>query len=177
VNAERALFPVALVYLWILMILLGAIVLETFMVYPNIFRDPPASFDVALEFMSVRAPNDFFPPLGFVSWVLSVASLILSWRVSTARYWMLLSLLMILCEGVASMLLFWPRNEIMFVEGTAVHSAEFLRQTAREFQAMHWSRLVFNAVASVAVFVGFLQIHRRRVLSGDRQVAAAVGGS
>ena len=34
-------FAVILVYLWVMMILLGAIVLETFMVYPNIFHDPP----------------------------------------------------------------------------------------------------------------------------------------
>ena len=33
--------PVILVYLWVMMILLSAIVLETFMVYPNIFHDPP----------------------------------------------------------------------------------------------------------------------------------------
>jgi len=34
-------FAVILVYMWVMMILLGAIVLETFMVYPNIFHDPP----------------------------------------------------------------------------------------------------------------------------------------
>ena len=57
-------FPVILVYLWVMMILLGAIVLETFMVYPNIFHDPPRSLEIGLEFMSVRAPSDFFPPFG-----------------------------------------------------------------------------------------------------------------
>ena len=36
----------------------------------------------------------------------------------------------IACEFLFSVLFFWPRNEIMFVEGTAVHSAEALRQTA-----------------------------------------------
>ncbi len=41
--ARRAAFPIVLVYLWTMMILLGAIVLETFMVYPNIFHDPPRS--------------------------------------------------------------------------------------------------------------------------------------
>ena len=35
-------------YLWVMMILFGSIVLETFMVYPNVFHDPPASFATAL---------------------------------------------------------------------------------------------------------------------------------
>jgi hypothetical protein len=72
---------------------------------------------------------------------------------------------MIVCEGLVSMAVFWPRNEIMFIEGSAVHSAEFLRQTAQEFQMLHWSRLAFNAAASVSIFVGFLQFYRQRVLS------------
>jgi hypothetical protein len=38
-------------YLWVMMILLGSIMLETFMVYPNIFYNPPDSFKAGLEFM------------------------------------------------------------------------------------------------------------------------------
>jgi uncharacterized membrane protein len=158
-------FPVILAYLWVMMILLGAIVLETFMMYSNIFHDPPQSLETGLEFMSVRAPSDFFPPLGFLSWITGIGALISGWRVKSARYWILFSLIMIVCEGLVSMAVFWPRNEIMFIEGSAVHSAEFLRQTAQEFQKLHWSRLAFNAAASVSIFVGFLQFYRQRVLS------------
>jgi hypothetical protein len=72
---------------------------------------------------------------------------------------------MIVCEGVASMLYFWPRNEIMFVEGSEVHSAEYLKQVAREFETWHWrSRMGFNALAAVSAFVGFLRIYRHRLL-------------
>jgi hypothetical protein len=49
-------------YVWVMTILLGSIVLETFMVYPNVFHDPPASFATALAFMKIRAPSDFYPP-------------------------------------------------------------------------------------------------------------------
>jgi hypothetical protein len=63
------------------------------------------------------------------------------------------------------MLFMWPRNEIMFVEGLAVHSAEALRQTAVEFQMLHWSRLAFNAVSAVAIFMGFLAVYQQRVLT------------
>ncbi len=162
-------FWVLLLYLWTMMILLGSIVLETFMIYPNIFVDPPASFAVALEFMDKRAPSDFFPPLGFTSLVAGALSLILGWRVKSARWWILGSVLMIIGEGVASMLLFWPRNTIMFVEGPAVHSAEFLRQTAVEFQNLHWLRVGFNYAGSVLIFVGFLKYYRHNLLVGQER--------
>ncbi len=159
-------FTVILAFLWVMMILLGSVVLETFMIYPNIFHNPPQSLALALEFMSQRAPSDFFPPLGFLSWVTGAGALILGWRVKAARYWILGAVLMIICEGLASMAFFWPRNTIMFVEGAAVHSADFLRQTAQEFQLLHWSRLVFNALGAVAIFTGFLHYYRHLIVQG-----------
>jgi hypothetical protein len=98
-------------------------------------------------------------------WVLGAGALVLSWRVEEARWWIAFSLAMIVCEGVASMLFFWPRNEIMFVEGLEVHSAEYLKQVAREFETWHWrSRMGFNT-AAVAAFVGFMRLYRYRLLS------------
>jgi hypothetical protein len=35
-KLERLAFPVVTAYLWVMMILLGAVVLETFMIYPNV---------------------------------------------------------------------------------------------------------------------------------------------
>jgi hypothetical protein len=167
-KIQRLAFPVVTAYLWVMMVLLGAIVLETFMIYPNVFSDPPASLELAMDFMSVSAPNDFFPPLGFLSWVLGAGALVLCWPVKAARWWILFSLAMIVCEGVASMLYFWPRNEIMFVEGPGVHSAEYLEHVAREFETWHWrSRLGFNALAAVSAFVGFLRFYRHRLVSQD----------
>jgi hypothetical protein len=164
-KIQRLAFPVVTAYLWVMMILFGAIVLETFMIYPNVFSDPPASLELAMDFMSVSGPNDFFPPLGFLSWVLGAGALVLCWRVKAARWWILFSLLMIVFEGLVSMLYFWPRNEIMFVDGPEVHSAEYLKQVAREFETWHWrSRLGFNALGAVFAFVGFLRIYRHRLL-------------
>ena len=166
-KVQQIAFTVILTYLWVMMILLGSIVLETFMVYPNIFHDPPRSLETALEFMTVRAPNDFFPPLGFLSWVSGIGSLILGWHVKSARYWILGSLLMLVCEGLFSMAFFWPRNTIMFIEGTEIHSAGYLKQIAQEFQTLHWSRLAFNAAGSAAIFVGFLKFYRYKITSED----------
>jgi hypothetical protein len=170
-KLQRFTLPVVVVYLWTMMILLGAIVLETFMIYPNVFQNPPASLELAMAFMSERGPSDFFPPLGFLSWVGGLGALILGWRIAPARWWIALSVLMIVAEGIVSMLFMWPRNEIMFVEGLAVHSAETLRQTAAEFQMLHWSRLALNAVSAVAIFVGFVAVYRQRVLAEAAEAA------
>lgn len=165
-KLRRFAFPVLTAYLWVMMVLFGAIVLETFMVYPNVFADPPASLELTMDFLSVSGPSNFFPPLGFATWVIGAGALLLSWPVKDARWWILFSLAMIVSEGVASMLYFWPRNEIMFVEGLEVHSAGYLEQVAREFERWHWrSRMGFNALAAMGAFVGFLRLYRHRLLS------------
>lgn len=187
-KLQRFAFPVIVAYLWTMMILLGAVVLETFMIYPNIFHDPPGSLALAMRFLAVRGPSDIFPPLGFASWVGGAGALALGWPVREARWWILLSVLMIVAEGVVSILFMWPRNEVMFVEGLAVHSAETLRQTAAEFQALHWARLGLNAASAVSIFIGFVAFHRRRVLaqvtdatareaSPDNRAAAGMPGA
>ena len=163
-QMEALRFAAALTYAWVMMILLGAIVLETVMIYPNVFSDPPESLELAMDFLSVRGPDDFFPPVGLLSWVLGAGALITSWRVPSARRWLLLSLAMIVGEGLVSVLYFWPRNEIMFVEGLAVHAPEYLEHVAREFESWHWrSRLGFNTAAAVAAFTALLRVHRHHL--------------
>jgi hypothetical protein len=146
------------------MILLGAIVLETFMVYPNIFQDPPGPLKSAWS-SCPSEPRAIFPSPRL--------SLLDNWHRSPDLG---------LAREVGPLLdpvqlghdcvrrpgfdgVFLAPEEIMFIEGSAVHSAEFLRQTAQEFQTLHWSRLAFNAVASVSIFVGFLKFYRHGILS------------
>jgi hypothetical protein len=160
VTMQRIRFVVLLTYLWAMMILSGSLVLETYMVYPNIFHNAPERFGIALQFMSVTGPFDYFRPFGMASVSLGVVAVLASWRISSARWWVVASLLMILSEGVSSILFFWPRNTILFVEGAAVHSVAVLRQTAQEFQLWHWSRLAFNAASAVFIFIGFLRFYR-----------------
>ena len=166
-------------YLWIMMILLGSIIMETFLVYPNVFYDPPRSLEVALSFMRVRAPSDYFPPLGLASWLTGAGAIAAGWRTRSARYWIAASVAMIVCEGIFSILFFWPRNTIMFVEGPAVHAADVLRETAREFQSLHWGRLAFNAAGAAFIFVGFLKFYRAHLaaaLPHGRRVDRCVTG-
>jgi len=153
-------------YLWLMMIMLGTIVLETFMVYPNIFYNPPESFKAGLDFMKVATPHDFFPKLGFMTWLAGAASLLMGWRVRSARYWILASVAMIIAEGLFSMVFFWPRNTIMFIEGPAMHSVEVLQKAAEEFQRLHCWRVAFNVIGSAAIFKGFISYYRDVIVPG-----------
>ena len=49
-SIQRLTFPVGTAYLWVMLVLFGAVVLETFMVYPNVFADPPESLELAMDF-------------------------------------------------------------------------------------------------------------------------------
>jgi hypothetical protein len=155
-------------YVWIAMVAFGGIAVETVVIYPNVFHDPPASLARAVEFFTVTGPADLFPPMGAATVVAAVAGLLVSWRVRTARWWVAGSLgTLLVGEFLFSVLYFWPRNDIMFEDGIAVHSAEFLRQTAVEFETGHWFRLAFSAVTATSAFIGFLRCHRARVLEGS----------
>jgi hypothetical protein len=93
--------------------------------------------------------------------------------VSNVRRWVVLSLLCIVADGVASMLFFWPRNTMMFIEGTAVHPPEVLRQTAEQFEQLHWLRVAFNAASAVFAFIGFVVLDRWRVTRGGANTRLA----
>ena len=171
-------FAFVLAHAWVLMIFFGALVFDTLIIYPNTFHDVPRSLETAMAFATVKGPGDFFPPLGFISWIIGIGSLILAWRVKPARYWILGSLIVMVCEGLISMAFFWPRNTIMFTEGTAVHSVAFLKQTAREFEVGHWIRFALGAAAAATSFMGFLKFYRHRILSwyAHQEAPATVGG-
>jgi uncharacterized membrane protein len=162
-SRRKAGFALVLAYHWVLMIFLGAITFETLILYPNIFRDAPRSLETAVEFMKI-GPADFFPPVGMALLATGAASVILSWPTKPARYWLLASLLIILFgEFLFSAVFFWPRNTIMFIEGSAVHSPEYLAQTAQEFEALHWVRLALCLPASVFCLAGLLKSYRALV--------------
>jgi len=149
-----------MLHLWVQWIMLGSMLLNTFMVYPNIFHDIPASLDTAMAFMQVASPHTYFPPLGLASWVSGGLAILFSWKYKQARMLIIGSVLMMFAEGAASVLWEWPRNEIMFIEGPAVHSAEILKQVYNEFIVVHWFRVLCNILGSILIFLGFLKVYR-----------------
>jgi hypothetical protein len=157
-------FVLFLLHVWMTMALFGAIIFETIIVYPNIFNDVPRSLDTAMTFLSVAGPSDFFPPLGTMTLLVGLVTLILSWSLSQVRYWLMGSILLIFVgEFLFSLLVFWPRNTIMFEEGLTVHSVDYIRQVAQEFQNWHWLRFAMNVSATLLSFVAFLKFYRQRV--------------
>ncbi|MFK7691340.1 hypothetical protein [Paenibacillus sp. HJGM_3] len=148
------------VHLWIQWIMLGSMFLNTFMVYPNIFHEIPTSLNTAMEFMQVASPHTYFPPLGLASWISGVLAILFSWKYKQARLLVIGSVLMMFVEGAASVIWEWPRNEIMFIEGPAVHSTEVLQQVYNEFIRVHWFRVICNILGSILIFLGFLRVYR-----------------
>ena len=166
-KKQHIAFVFILAYLWMLMILFGVIVFETFIIYPDIFHDIPRSFQIGMQFMELRGPHDFFPAVGMMSMFLGAIALLLSWRIQSVRYWLLGSLLIIFMgEFLLSAAFFWPRNTIMFVEGTTIHSVAFLKQTAQEFQTGHWVRLVLSAITVGLACKALLTFYRRTSMRG-----------
>ncbi|ONF70426.1 anthrone oxygenase family protein [Amycolatopsis keratiniphila] len=151
------------------MVAFGGIAVETMVIYPNVFHDAPASLVKATDFFVVTGPADFFPPMGAATVMAAAVTLLLLRRSRQARWWVTGSVsTLVLGEFLFSVVFFWPRNDIMFEEGLAAHSVEFLRQTAVEFETGHWFRLAFSAVTATLAFIGFLRYHRALALSGGQ---------
>ncbi|MEV4417738.1 DUF1772 domain-containing protein [Catellatospora sp. NPDC049609] len=157
-TRTRLTWIVLIALVWAAMMSFGGVAAETVMLYPNIFRDPPASLELAREFIVAGGPSDYFPPLGASVVVCSLAATVLTWRHRRLRWWIAAATLTFLaCEFLFSAVFFWPRNEIMFVDPVGTHSDEYLRQVAAEFVAGHWVRLAGGAVTAVLVFTALLR--------------------
>jgi uncharacterized membrane protein len=161
-------FVSILSHLWVQWIMLGSMLVNTFMLYPNIFYDVPKSLETAMEFMAVASPHTYFPPIGMASIITGILALILGWKVKSARLWIFWSMIMIVIEGAISIVFEWPRNEIMFIEGTDVHSIAFLKETAKEFVLIHSIRVVTNIVGSILIFIGFMKYYKSDLIQKNK---------
>jgi hypothetical protein len=165
-NTQRIAFMLGLTHLWALMVFLGAILFVTTVLYPNIFHDIPGSLETTMAFATVRRPTDFFAPVGMIAVIAGIGFLISGWRVKAARYWVLGGvMILVIGEILFSMAFFWPRNTILFVEGTAVHSVAYLDLVAREFRTGHWFRVAMSGAAAASSFIGFLRFYRTGIPS------------
>ncbi|MEE6261547.1 DUF1772 domain-containing protein [Plantactinospora sonchi] len=146
---------------WTSMMSFGGVAAETVMLYPNIFGDAPASLDRAREFLVAGGPSDYFPPLGATVVLSSLAATVLTWRDRRLRWWVAGAAgVFVACEFLFSVLFFWPRNEIMFVDPVGTHSPGYLRQVAGEFVAGHRVRLAGGLVTAVLAFTALLRFAR-----------------
>lgn len=169
-TRQQIAFAFTIAYLWVVMIQLGALVFETFIVYPNVFHDVPQSLETTTTFLAVTGPNDFFAPVGFLSLFAGIGATMLGWKVKPARYWLLGSvILLIIGQFLLSVWFFWPRNAIMFAEGLDVHSAVYLQEVTQEFQRWHWLRFGSTIIVSAMSFIGFLKLYQHRIMDQEKQ--------
>jgi hypothetical protein len=160
-TSRRAAAAATVAFAWMATFAFGALMVETLLLYPNIFADVPRSLVDALQFMAVTTPGDVLPPLGMATVLTAVAATVLTLGRRTVWPWTLgAALTLLLGEFLFSAVWFWPRNTIMFTEGPAVHDAAYLQLVAAEFQAGHWVRVAAGAATAVLAFTGMLRMHR-----------------
>jgi hypothetical protein len=165
-------------YLWLALIALGAVLFSHWILYPNIFHDVPRLLETYKGFMVLGGPGHSHRPIGTLTALTGIGSVVLGWGVQPARYWILGSLIIVLLgEGVFSMTFFWPRITILIEEGTAVHSADHLRQVAKEFVMLHWLRVAMRATSPALLFVGFLKFYCHRITSQNRNPGQQTGAA
>lgn len=158
---------VSIVFAWVAITTFSGVLIETLLIYPNIFADVPASLVRSTVFFSEVGPGDVFPVLGLATLVTGVATIAVTWPLRPARLRASAAVVVALVgEFGFSAWFFWPRNTVMFVEGPAVHPAGELVRVAGEFEAGHWLRLALCGVTAVLAFSALL-----RVLAGRRAVA------
>ena len=143
---------------WTAMLSFGGVAAETVMLYPNIFGDAPASLDRAREFLVAGGPSDYFPPLGATVVLCCLAATVSTWQVPALRWWIVgAAAVFVACEFLFSVVFFWPRNDVLFVDPVGTHPPEYLRQVAHEFVSGHRVRLAGGAVTAALAFTALLR--------------------
>ena len=153
---------VSIVFAWVAITTFSGVLIETLLIYPNIFADVPASLARSTAFFAEVGPGDVFPVLGLATLVTGVATIAVTWRLRPVRLRASAAVAVALVgEFGFSAWFFWPRNTVMFVEGPAVHSAGELVRVAWEFETGHWLRLAMCAVTAVLAFAALLRMVER----------------
>jgi hypothetical protein len=162
---------VSIVFAWTAITTFSGVLIETLLIYPNIFADVPASLTRSTAFFSEVGPGDVFPVLGMATLVSGLLTVAVAWTLRTVRIRALAAVAVAAGgEFAFSAWFFWPRNTVLFVEGPAVHPATELVRVAWEFETAHWLRLAMCGVTAVLAFSAML-----RVVAGRRPVTSIAG--
>ncbi|MFC8044984.1 hypothetical protein [Nocardia sp. NPDC057353] len=147
----------------------AATLVETTLLYPNIFRDVPASLALSEEFMSAVAIGDVMRPLGAVLMFTALLALAAAVAYRVARRWVLLSLIpLLLGQAVLSMLYQWPRATMLYDDRARYSTAE-IQRAADEFLLGHYARIGAALLTAALAVTALLACHRALVLAGARR--------
>ncbi|QLY28263.1 hypothetical protein [Nocardia huaxiensis] len=143
----------------------SATVAETWLLYPNIFRDIPESLVLTEQFMSVIAVGDVMRPLGGVMTLSALIALAAALRYRIGRRWLGCSLAALLSgQFLLSILYLWPRASILF-DDRAQHTADEIDRAATEFVTGQYLRIAAAGLAAGFAVLAALQCHRALALS------------
>ncbi|PXX62432.1 hypothetical protein DFR70_107300 [Nocardia tenerifensis] len=143
----------------------GAAVVETIMLYPNIFRDVPESLAETQHFMSAVAVGDVMRPLGGVLTLCALLAAIASVRYRVGVRSTVLSLISLVSgQFLLSVLYLWPRATILF-DDRDKHTLAEIERAATEFQIGEGVRIAAAALTALFAVAAALACYRRRVLA------------
>lgn len=138
---------------------------ETMLLYPNVFRDIPASLELTEEFMSAVAVGDVMRPLGAAVLVTALIAATVSVRYRIARKWLAASLTALVSgQFLLSVLYQWPRATVLFDERGS-HTLAEIERAATEFQIGQYLRLTAAGLSALFAILAALACHRARVLA------------
>jgi hypothetical protein len=163
-TREQFVLELLTIYMWLLMLVFGGVVCETFIVYPNVFHHVPESLAIARKFAVVAGPGTYFPPLGAATMITGLVSLFFTWRSQSVRKYLMISLgLFFFGEFIFSVLFFWPKNDIMFGKNAELQSAAYLQKIATQFRTGHWVRVLVSGISATIMFGGYIRFIVSRV--------------
>lgn len=150
---------------------------ETTLLYPNIFRDVPTSLALSEEFMSAVAIGDVMRPLGAALLFTALLALAAAVRYRLARRWVLLSLIpLLLGQAVLSVLYQWPRATMLY-DDRAQYTAAEVQRAADEFLLAHYARIGAALLTAALAVTALLTCHRALVLAAARSEPSRVAPS
>lgn len=130
-------------------LLLGATLYESVVMAPNYEREIPASVEAARQFLKKTTPAHYFRPLSPIAQLLSLGGLIASWPISAARWWLMITLGILVLLDAITFSFHYPRLATLF-KGPLPEDPKVLSRAAREWAQGNIARAVLLLVAFVA---------------------------
>lgn len=141
-------------------VLFGGSLYDSIVLAPNFRVGIPQSLEHLRQFMAVANPGSFFRTIAPLTQLSILISLVLGWRHPAGRrWWLILTLALIIAGDVITFTFHYPRNAILFHD--PMHTPpETLEKAAREWAYGNYLRIFLVGVAMVCAIKALL-LNRR----------------
>ena len=127
---------------------LGAGLYESSVMAPNYQANIPESLNHVKQFFSVANPGTYFRVVAPATQITLLVALILNWKVSARRWWLVAALLIAVGMDVVTFAYHYPRNVILFSDPMNT-PIDVLTGAAREWM---YGNLIRCVMVTVALF-------------------------